>query len=95
MTKLEVLCGLVGREVVVAIVGDGYTRNHFGVQISICGELERHPDDVAFRVLLSDQTFSYFEEGDVVLVNLEGLIPKIMLSIPVVPKYEVGVMGGE
>lgn len=76
----------MGLEVVVAIVRDGYTRNHYDAQISICGILERHPEDVAYRVLRDNQTFSYFEAGDVVRVHRDGSLPAIMLSIPVVER---------
>lgn len=83
MSTLEQLEDLIGKEVVVAITKDGYSRNHFNAQISICGILEKHPEDVAFRFLIDDQTFSYFEEEDIISVNKEASKPIIMLTIPV------------
>jgi len=83
MSKLDAINSLVGEEVVVAITHDGYTRNHFDAQISICGILEKHPNDEAFRIVLSKQTFTYFEEEDVISVSTNASKPIIMLTIPV------------
>ncbi len=87
-TKSQELRKLVGQEVRVAITRDGYSRNHYDAQIAIMGTLEAHPEDDAFRVIVDNDTFAYFEPSDVVLVNLLASKPTIMLTIPVQPEGE-------
>ena len=77
------LRNLIGKEVRVAITKDGFTRNHYGAQIAVAGTLECHPEDEAYRVVMDDDNFAYFEPEDVVLVNMLASVPTIMLTIPV------------
>lgn len=79
----EDLKNLIGKEVRVAITKDGFTRNHYGAQIAVSGILECHPEDEAYRVVVDDHNFTYFEPNDVVLVNMLAKVPTIMLTIPV------------
>jgi glutamine synthetase type III len=74
---------LVGQNVRVAITRDGYSRNHYDAQIAIQGTLEAHTEAEAYRVIVNNDIFAYFEPSDVVLVNLMASYPTIMLTIPV------------
>lgn len=84
----ESLNALVGKEVRVAITKDGFSRNHYGAQIAVAGVLERHPEGDAYRVVMDDDNFAYFEPEDVVLVNMLASVPTIMLTIPVETNVE-------
>lgn len=82
--QLEDLKSLVGKFVRVAITEDGYTRCHFGPQLAVGGVLEEHHDKPGhYRVLVNDDTFTYFTPDNVVLVNLLTSKPTIMLKIDV------------
>ena len=61
------LCDLVGKRIVVAITSGGHVRSDFISQISIEGKLES--SGTQFRVLRDNNTFCYFDGGDVVLIN--------------------------
>ena len=61
------LSELVGREVVLAITSGGIVRSDFVSQISIGGKLEQF--GTQFRVLRDNNTYCYFDGGDVVLIN--------------------------
>ena len=61
------LSELVDKKVVVAITSGGIVRRDFVSQISIEGKLEQ--SGTQFRVLRDNNTFCYFDGGDVVLIN--------------------------
>lgn len=79
---------LIGETVRVVIVPDGMNRNNFGPQIAIAGKLEKLGAERArgkdcYRVLVSDEIFSYFSPEIVVIVNLLTKLPTIALDIKV------------
>lgn len=79
----------IGEFVRVAITHDGFSRDHFGPQISVAGTLERHKDSkTSYRVVADDDCFTYFTPAQVVLVNPLCSVPTIMLSIPVTEEVE-------
>ena len=64
---LAELSELVDKKVVVAITSGGIVRSDFISQISIEGKLEQN--GTQFRVLRDNNTFCYFDGGDVVFIN--------------------------
>lgn len=77
---------LVGFPVRVAIVPDGFSRNHFGSQIAVAGVLERKEDSRGqphYRAMCDSDNFAYFQLNNVVLVNTLATVPTITLTIPV------------
>lgn len=64
---LAELSELVDKKIVVAITSGGIARRDFISQISIEGKLEQN--ETQFRVLRDNNTFCYFDGGDVVLIN--------------------------
>ena len=77
---------LVGFPVRVAIVPDGFSRNHFGPQVAVAGVLERKEDSRGqphYRAMCDSDNFAYFQLDNVVLVNTLATVPTITLTIPV------------
>lgn len=64
---LAELSELVDKKIVVAITSGGIVRREFISQISIEGKLEQNKTQ--FRVLRDNNTFCYFDGGDVVSIN--------------------------
>lgn len=86
----ETLTDLIGEFVRVVVVTDGFTRNGFGPQVAVAGELEaktRAGGTVDYRVMHDEMNFTYFTIANVVRVHPTGT-PTIMLSIPVTEEFE-------
>ena len=49
-------------------VGRHLQRKNFDTAISVCGILEKHPNNNAYRVVFSEGIYSYFEPSDVELI---------------------------
>jgi hypothetical protein len=84
--NMEVIHSLVNKDVVIAITPDGWSRNGFHTQMSVAGTLEMKEDDEgnpAFRVLVNNQTYTYFFPEDVVLATTFPTMPTIFIKIPV------------
>lgn len=81
----DILAGLIGNAVRVAIVPDGFTRNTFNPQIAVYGPLEARSTtgDGSYRVLHDENNFCYFTTTNVLHVNLLASVPTVMIQIPV------------
>lgn len=55
----------------VSICEDNFTRNNFDSQLSVAGTLEKHPGKNCYRVVVNDDTYTYFT-----LENVVGCMPK-------------------
>lgn len=66
--ELEAFTGSFVR---VSLCEDNFTRTSFDSQLSVGGKLEKHPHRDAYRVVVNDDTYTYFVPGDVV-----GCMPK-------------------
>jgi len=67
------LANFLGKTVCVAWVKNQETmRNNFEPQISVQGELEGSVQTGRFRVLLNDDTYSYFYDDSVQIVAYDG-----------------------
>jgi len=67
------LAEFVGREVCVSWVKDqDQLRNNFEPQISVQAKLEGSADTGKFRVLLNDDTYSYFYDDSVWMIGYDG-----------------------
>ena len=71
MDILKELEAFTGGFVRVTLCEDNFTRNNFDSQLSVGGKLEKHPLDDAYRVVVNDDTYTYFKPEDVV-----GCMPK-------------------
>lgn len=60
---------LVDQTVIVSVTSVGIYRSGFHTQISIQGQLEKHPAEESYRVLVSDSSYCYFDLEDVYLVS--------------------------
>ena len=79
---LPLLRKLTGKFVRVAITEDGHTRNTFEPQMAIGGILEQHPEKTyQYRVMVNDETFTYFNEDNVILVTEATSKPTVMIKI--------------
>ena len=65
----EELEALAGDQVIVAISEAGIARKGYWPQMSIHGTLEHLPGSSAFRVLVSQHTYTYFNTENVYLIN--------------------------
>lgn len=72
MTTKENLIDLIGKKVVVW-AGKSSIRNSFKTAISIIGILENTEDLKKYRILINDQTYSYFKINDVEIIT--GTLP--------------------
>jgi hypothetical protein len=71
-----------GDQVIVAISEAGTSRKGYWPQMSIQGTLEQLDDSDSFRVVLSDNTYTYFTSKNVYLINpLTG--PYVILNIEI------------
>jgi len=71
-----------GDQVIVAISEAGTSRKGYWPQMSIQGTLEQLGDSDSFRVILSDNTYTYFTSKNVYLINpLTG--PYVILHIEI------------
>jgi hypothetical protein len=67
------LAEFIGRAVCVSWVKDqDQLRNNFEPQISVQGKLEGSADTGKFRVLLNDDTYSYFYDDSVWMIGYDG-----------------------
>ena len=67
------LAEFIGRAVCVSWVKDqDQLRNNFEPQISVQGKLEGSADTGKFRVLLNDDTYSYFYDDSVWMIVYDG-----------------------
>ena len=65
----EELEALAGDQVIVAISEAGIARKGYWPQMSIHGTLEHLPDSDLFRVVVSKNTYTYFTQKNVYLIN--------------------------
>ena len=72
---------LRGSKVCVAWVRDpSEGRKNFDTQISVEAELEGHPENEHYRVLINDQSYSYFFAKDIVYMCQDiDKTPKILI----------------
>jgi len=67
------LSDFIGKTVCVAWVKDqDAMRNNFEPQISVQGKLEGNSETGKFRVLLNDDTYSYFYDDSVWMIGYDG-----------------------
>lgn len=57
------------KNITVSHSSEGLNRNGFHPQICVCGELEHHPDQGTYRVLMNDSAYTYFSIDDVVAIS--------------------------
>ena len=55
----------VGRRVTVSVTSIPKKRDGFHTQVSVEGELEKHPSNGTYRVLVSDGNYAYFRKHDI------------------------------
>lgn len=68
-----ILSDFIGKTVCVAWVKDqDAVRNNFEPQISVQGKLEGNSETGKFRVLLNDDTYSYFYDDSVRVIAYDG-----------------------
>ena len=69
----EVIADFIGKTVCVSWVKDqDKLRENFEPQISVQGTLEGNTDTGKFRVLLNDDTYSYFYNDSVWMIGYDG-----------------------
>ena len=65
----EEIAAYAGDQVIVAVSSAGYARRGHWPQMSIHGTLEHLPGSNAFRVVVSESTYTYFNTENVYLIN--------------------------
>jgi hypothetical protein len=69
----DMIAEFIGKTVCVAWVSNQeQLRNNFEPQISVQGKLEGCADTGKFRVLLNDDTYSYFYSDNVWMIGYDG-----------------------
>ena len=78
----QLLTELMGSRVCVAWVRDPEQgRMNFDTQISVEAELEGNPDNEHYRVLINDQSYSYFFAKDILFMCQDtDKTPKILIQ---------------